>query len=420
MSEAKKEPSASPGKAPLGSFTLIELLIVIAILAVLAIAVVLILNPTELLKESRDTTRIQDLAVVNKALALVQTDTPSASFGTSTFVYVSIPDSSATCSNLGLPALPAGYTYVCAPTSTLTKTDGTGWIPVSFDSLSFGAPFSKLPTDPTNTTSSGLYYTYIPGGSWELTALMESAKRRLGGDKDVASTDGGDSYGVYEVGSDLVLNPLSDDGLVGYWKLDEGSGTFADSSGNGNTGTQSGGVSYAQTGKVGKAVGFDGVNDYARIQTSASTNLNSNFSVSMWFKTSVSSGALFDRRPGDNSEIDIFMNTGGGIQTWIRDTLTNKPLLALTGLGLSDNQWHNLVYVRDTATDYVYTYVDSALIGSVNDSTTTNLPLNTSTQFGAYGTGSPGAPFNGSIDDVRIYNRALSAAEAQTLYNATR
>ena len=172
MSEAKKEPSASPGKAPLGSFTLIELLIVIAILAVLAVAVVLILNPTELLKESRDTTRIQDLAVVNKALALVETDTPSASLGTSTVVYVSIPDSSATCSNLGLPARPAGYTYACAPTSTYTKTDGTGWIPVSFDSLSFGAPFSKLPTDPTNTTSSGLYYTYIPGGSWELTALM--------------------------------------------------------------------------------------------------------------------------------------------------------------------------------------------------------------------------------------------------------
>ena len=123
------------------SFTLIELLIVIAILAVLAIAVVLILNPTELLKESRDTTRIEALAVVNKALALVETDTPSASLGTSTVVYISIPDSSATCSNLGLPTLPAGYTYACAPTSTLTKTDGTGWIPVSFDSLSFGVVF---------------------------------------------------------------------------------------------------------------------------------------------------------------------------------------------------------------------------------------------------------------------------------------
>ena len=156
------------GKTPLESFTLIELLVVIAILAVLAVAVVLVLNPVELIKESRDTTRIEDLATLNKALTLLQVDQSTISFGSSTTVYVSIPynTTSTQCANLGLPTLPAGYAYGCAPSSTYERADGTGWIPVDFTSFSAGAPFSKLPRDPVNATSSGLYYTYIPGGSW--------------------------------------------------------------------------------------------------------------------------------------------------------------------------------------------------------------------------------------------------------------
>ncbi len=51
-------------------FTLIELLVVIAVLATLAVAVVLVLNPAELIKEGRDTTRISDLAALNNAIGL--------------------------------------------------------------------------------------------------------------------------------------------------------------------------------------------------------------------------------------------------------------------------------------------------------------------------------------------------------------
>src|SRR3989338_2279300 len=55
-------------------FTLIELLVVIAILAVLATATVLVLNPAELLKQGRDSTRISDLAALNSAIALWTAD----------------------------------------------------------------------------------------------------------------------------------------------------------------------------------------------------------------------------------------------------------------------------------------------------------------------------------------------------------
>src|SRR3989344_8684487 len=62
-------------------FTLIELLIVIAILAVLSTAVVLVLNPAELLKQGRDSTRISDLASINSAIALYLTDVSTPGLG---------------------------------------------------------------------------------------------------------------------------------------------------------------------------------------------------------------------------------------------------------------------------------------------------------------------------------------------------
>jgi len=81
------------------SFTLIELLVTIAILAVLAIAVVLVINPQELIKQGRDSTRLTDLGNINKALGLLLVDCPSCFFGNPNTIYVSIPDSSPTCAN---------------------------------------------------------------------------------------------------------------------------------------------------------------------------------------------------------------------------------------------------------------------------------------------------------------------------------
>ena len=108
------------------SFTLIELLIVIAILALLMSIIIITLNPSELLKQTRDTKRISSLKSINNALGIFQATRPTASTGTSSIVYISIPDSSATCANLGLPTLPDGYTYACATTANYRKTDGIG------------------------------------------------------------------------------------------------------------------------------------------------------------------------------------------------------------------------------------------------------------------------------------------------------
>jgi len=186
------------------SFTLVELLIVIGILAILTAAVVIAINPAELLKQGRDSQRMQDLSSIDKALSVLEAIDPSVSLGTASTVYVSVPDSSATCANLGLPSLPTGWSYGCVASSTLYDTDGTGWIPVNFSS-SASLTFSALPIDPTNTTSTGNYYTYAPGGSWKLMTLFESEKYSYGGGSDKTSNDGGGDDAVYEAGSNKSI-----------------------------------------------------------------------------------------------------------------------------------------------------------------------------------------------------------------------
>ncbi len=197
------------------AFTLIELLVVIAIIAILAVVVVLTLNPAELLRQSRDANRVSDLSTLNSALGLYQTDRAGGSIGTSSVVYVSVPDPAATttagtnCATMGMPSMPGGYSWNCGASSTYRNNSGSGWIPVSFTSISSGAPFGSIPVDPVNQVPSGLYYTYTMNGTrYELTAEMESQKYGPNGSGNVESTDGGQYANLYEQGTNLTLAPI--------------------------------------------------------------------------------------------------------------------------------------------------------------------------------------------------------------------
>ena len=110
------------------SFTLVKLMIVIAILAILSAIVIFTLNPGRLFDNFRDTRRVTDITSIHKAINFMETWNTSMTYGTSTFVYISIPAVNANCSDIaGLPTLPAGYTYACSSQANYKKTDGTGW-----------------------------------------------------------------------------------------------------------------------------------------------------------------------------------------------------------------------------------------------------------------------------------------------------
>lgn len=205
-------------------FTLIELLVVIAIIAILAVVVILTLNPAELLRQSRDSSRISDLSTLKSALGVYAEDQSSAStfsLGTSTTCYNS---SLATTTTFFTPTTAGvwGSTTTCAAwfasaasvgTTTGRSVNGTGWLPVNFSNISAGSPISSLPVDPVNTDGTGaskaagaFFYGYITNGTtYKISAFMESAKYSTLGGNDVETGDGGNNPYVYEQGSNLAL-----------------------------------------------------------------------------------------------------------------------------------------------------------------------------------------------------------------------
>jgi len=180
-------------------FTLLELLIVIGILAILSAVTILVINPAELLRKSRDTQRISDLGSINSALGYYITNTATVSatgLGLSTVSY----------SYNALTTCGANRT---GPAIAIQKVDGTGWIPVPMSTLVDGSPISSLPVDPNSLTTgaSFRYYVYVTNGQtyWQLAANLESTYYTSTDNRE--ASDGGSVANLYEVGNNLTLIP---------------------------------------------------------------------------------------------------------------------------------------------------------------------------------------------------------------------
>lgn len=184
-------------------FTLIELLVVIGIIAILAVVVVVTINPAELLRQTRDSTRITELGTLKSALTLYLVDATTPVLETNyRRCSMSAITANATSSTVcGWFSANINASSTRADITTARKVDGTGWIPVNFSSISSGSPLGNLPVDPVN--SSVYYYAYAPSSTlvFELNAKMESSRYSNTGPGDVESTDGGNQSGVYEVGT---------------------------------------------------------------------------------------------------------------------------------------------------------------------------------------------------------------------------
>jgi len=224
-----------------------------------------------------------------------------------------------------------------------------------------------------------------------------------------------------------------DTGLVGHWDFDptlaeEENGIVGDRSGNGNDGTLSSiskdGILYNGAewidGRYGKAIKFDGINDYVRVADSNSLTLENYLTIEAWFKPGAADFS------GNNYLIYKYNGIDGGYLISISD---NQIRFWKRGSGLSSvytndliweiDKWYYITISIDTVNDTaaVYRNGDSLELnyyqwptGSIGD---VNLPLD----IGGRGLGgSSSGNINGTIDDVRIYDRAISETEAGEHY----
>jgi type II secretory pathway pseudopilin PulG len=393
------------------SFTLVELLVVIGILAILTAAVVIVLNPAELLKQSRDSKRTTDLANLNNAIKLLLTQNPDVNLGAASTVYLSLSDSSSTCGSYSLPALPSGWRYQCATAANYQKIDGAGWIPINFSSTGNVASLPTLPTDPQNT---GLYYySYVAGGSWEIATMFESKKYAA-----KAQSDAGSDPERLEVGSNLALwnNAY---GLVGYWPFDEGSGSVAyDKSGSGNNGNLFNGPAWQSDANCesGGCLSFDGVDDYVEVPRSTALE-PAELTISVWAKKMNNVATAYDQvlvcKYTDSHPIYGYCATWGWSDDFywrIGNGTTEYNAGAPT---VSWNRWHHIAVTFKNGQQLFF--LDGKLMSETL--VATNIGYNGSSLYIGK---TSSRRLQGLIDDVRIYNRVLSAAEIQAIYNATK
>ncbi len=203
-----------------------------------------------------------------------------------------------------------------------------------------------------------------------------------------------------------IGKPVSNLSLVGHWSFDEGTSTIAhDLSGNGRHGTFSGAPEWVG-GKKGKALDFDGVDDY--VITTANRGSYSAITVSAWFRFE---GSVSDSYraiiSGQSADFFIGKNTGNS-NIGIQDGSYNSAMAV--GTNAWDGAWHHIAYTFSGGTGTVY--LDGVSVGSGAFSGGTGAIWIGQENEGA------GYDFNGKIDDVRFYSRALSPAEIAALYSS--
>ena len=265
-------------------------------------------------------------------------------------------------------------------------------------SVAFGNPSEGLNMDTIFSAISGKL------GETRIISLISQRRDNLVGDVTMLSQG--------------TITTRLETGVVGYWHLDEATSTAAyDASGNTNTGTLTNSPTWQSVSncKAGACLSFDGSTQYVNVSTNPIFNV-SEITISSWvisditnaFRTAVS--RYDDASPQSGNWM---LGHGGTLSKYrflIRIGSTNY--LAESGDGFSTGSWHHLV---GTYNGFVIKlYIDgieraSTTIAGSLSSNAINIRIGNrfgNTQY-----------WDGKIDEVRIYNRALSATEILNHYN---
>jgi len=225
-----------------------------------------------------------------------------------------------------------------------------------------------------------------------------------------------------------IPNYVPANGLVGWWPFN---GNANDESGNGNHGTVNGATLTADRfGNANMAYGFDGVDDFIEITDNPNYSflLNNSYSVNIWFSLTNlgSTQAFIGQGDGDGLNQNRFWrityysnnNISNHIRGNLSDPFDTKNLFPWSSV----NQWHMLTMVRNYNNN-LKMYIDGGLQDTDTDITGIASPFTQQRNLyiGAFFNSYPNILMQflqGSLDDIGIWNRALTACEIQDLYHA--
>ncbi|MGV8151919.1 MAG: LamG-like jellyroll fold domain-containing protein, partial [Candidatus Nanoarchaeia archaeon] len=270
--------------------------------------------------------------------------------------------------------------------------------------------------------SSGYIYFYVDTTAPNIDFINptpESASTQSGNSifVNVSSTD------VSRGGKDITTFIDFDNSLVSWWRMDDvnASGDVVDYMGL-NNGTAFGNAEQISYGKFGKSFNFDGNGDYTSITANQFPDSNKSRTISFWIKSyytnySISHFSLGTSGPGNGNWFMI---------NWENDSISmtfGGHRVGTEGQILSLNTWYNvIVRVPENAnnTDNVELWING-VNQTLQDLACSGCPhkLNTTwvaSVIGGNGASYPSNLFNGTIDDVMIFNRSLSVEEIGALY----
>jgi len=261
-------------------------------------------------------------------------------------------------------------------------------------------------------------YTVRTGGLTRTSGTLSTGTGKVVLDGNASATIGPGSF------NDLRVEPVAATALVGYWKLDEGQGLIArDFSSGGHDATLTNGPLWTASNLASSityddpaAITFDGVNDYVDVGASATPN-NAAFSVCAWVKLNSTSGwqALVSQDGTNTSAYTMVKSGVTGRFALIGET----PDANGAGVTSTDGTttpvagtWYHLCGTSDTTA--LRLYVNGAMEGAITFASSWLATGHTILGAGKY-SGARTNYLNGVLDDVRIYNVALTAAQVAAL-----
>lgn len=225
------------------------------------------------------------------------------------------------------------------------------------------------------------------------------------------------SFATISRGSDECPN-----GMVSYWTFDDSANPGKDDYGNSDGNVE--GATWTNSGKVGGAMSFDGVNDYIWADDGREY---STFTFTTWVKldptVDCSSNVEFwpvkhsASKTQGGGELDKGLIIADGCYAWAYSYASGWYGAQSTDT-LTTNVWYHLTAVGEGANGKIHIYINGELKGTVDQGPNNyGNPLPYIVIGQPYDTVGPDAYFHGIIDEVAIFNEALTASEIQQMYN---